>query len=325
MSKKNFGYAQMEGVKQGMASEKDWVFSGSSPVASFTGLPTIDLRAELGPNRLIEYDTIDEIWHCAAAIGSALVGVKAINWHGMFMANSYLMQLVTQHAAKVHHMTGGQGTCPAVFVVSMAGKLMGFAGQHSDYEEDTWFAHTPGLKTVVPSTVYDAKGLMISAIKTQTPVVYLNARTLGGLVDDVPDEPFEVPIGKAAVRVEGTDITIAGHGPVMPDVLAAAESLEDNDGVSVEVIDIRTLRPMDTETLVASARKTGRFMTAEHSKYSLGPGAEAVARVAEEVPGVHVTRISHPDTPPPGAPEMLNYTYPDIDNILAGARGLLSR
>ena len=104
-----------------------------------------------------------------------------------------------------------------------------------------------------------------------------------------------------------------------------AELLEDDDGVSVEVIDIRTLHPMDTGTLVASAKKTGRFMTAEHSKYTLGPGAEAIARVAEGVPGVHVTRIAHPDAPPPGYPEGMNWTYPDTDNILAGARELLSR
>lgn len=325
MSTKSWTYAQFEAISQ-VAEEfdNDLVYVGGYPTgATFPGLPSIDLVQQLGARRVLDYSAIDELWYAGAALGSALVGVRSVNWHDQYMANAYPFELISQHAAKVHHMTGGQATVPAVFVTAVSNQAPGMAGQHSDYESDSWYAHVPGLKTVVPSTVHDAKGLMVTALRDDDPVLYLNVGALRGATGEAPDEVYGVTIGQAAVRSEGNDITIVGSGPSMRDVNGAAERLAE-DGVSVEVIDLVTLRPMDTETLVKSVQKTGRLLTVDQSKYSLSPGAEVVARVAEGVSGARFKRIAWPDAPPPGAPEMFNWMKPNADHVYQAAQMMLS-
>src|SRR5690606_14883595 len=160
-------------------------------------------------------------------------------------------QVIQNHAGKLRSMTGGKASMPVVFVMEMTGQTPGFAGQHSDYEIDTYYAHIPGVKTVIPSTPYDAKGMMVSALRDPNPVVYLYPAGLRELIEEVPDEQYEVPLDKAIVRMEGSDLTIVSSGAGMPDVLKAAETLK-QAGMSVEVIDLRSLKPMDTDTLVNS-------------------------------------------------------------------------
>lgn len=325
MSRKNWIYAQAEGISQ-LADEfdNDLVITGTRVLsASFPGLPDIDLLDKLGPHRIIDYSAIDEKWYCGAALGSALIGIRAIHDHNQSMAEAYPLHLVSQHAAKLHHMTGGQATIPCVFKIALSGQAPGMAGQHSDYESDSWYAHIPGVKTVIPSTVYDAKGLLIAAVRSGDPIVYFDYGRFRALIEEAPDEAYEVPIGKAALRSEGSDITIVGSGGSMPPIMSATERLQ-QEGVSVEAIDLRSLHPIDTETLVKSAEKTGKVLTVDQSKYTLGPGAEVIARIAEGVPGTHFRRIAYPDAPPPGAPEMFNWMTPNADHVYDAAARLLS-
>jgi pyruvate dehydrogenase E1 component beta subunit len=231
-------------------------------------------------------------------------------------------QLLQNHAGKLRSMTGGKASIPAVFILEMTGQTPGFAGQHSDYEIDTYYAHIPGLKTVIPSTPYDAKGMMVSAIRDPNPVVYLYPAGLRDLSEEVPDDQYEVPLDKAAVRSEGSDLTIVGSGASMPEVMKATEQLKQM-GMSIEAIDLRSLKPIDTETLVNSVQKTKRLLTVDQSYYTLCPGAEVIARVAENVDGAKFKRIAFPDAPPPAAPEMFLWMRPNADHVVAVAQKLV--
>jgi pyruvate dehydrogenase E1 component beta subunit len=330
MSVKSWTYAQFEGIKQ--AKEKlggTFVITGQSAkpdgsgpnVVASSGMPTIDLEATFGANSTDAYYAgIDEVWYCAAALGSALVGCRAYDHTAMPMANTYEFELITQHAAKMRSMTGGQATVPAVFRVRNSGPREGRGAQHNDFEADAWYAHAAGLKVVTPSTVHDAKGLMTAAFASGDPVVYMDRTVVSS--GECPDEYFEVPIGKAELRMEGNDLTIVGSGSSMPVVLGAAERLK-AEGIGVDAIDLRTLKPMDTETLVKSVQKTGNLLTVDYGKYTLGIGAEVVARVAEGVPGAKFKRIAQPDVPPPAAVEFVYWLYPDVDNVYDAAKLLL--
>jgi pyruvate dehydrogenase E1 component beta subunit len=227
--------------------------------------------------------------------------------------------MIQNHAGKLHYMSGGNATMPVVFIIEISGQSAGFGGQHSDYECDTYYAHIPGLRVIIPSRPYDAKGMMVSAIRDGNPVLYLLPAGLRQLSEEVPDEQYTVPLDKAAVRTTGNDLTIVSSGAGMPLVLDAAGQLQ-KEGMKVEVIDLRSFKPMDTETLVASVRKTKRLLTFDQSYYTLCPGAEVIARVAENVDGAHYKRIAFPDAPPPASPEMFNWMRPNAGHIVAAAR-----
>jgi pyruvate dehydrogenase E1 component beta subunit len=220
-------------------------------------------------------------------------------------------------------MTGGDAAMPVVFILEMTGQTPGFAGQHSDYEIDTYYAHIPGLKTVIPSNPTDAKGMMVSALRDPNPVAFLYAGGLRDLIEDVPDEQYTTPLDKAAIRSEGSDITIVGSGGGMPEVLKATDELK-KQGMKVEAIDLRSLKPMDTETLVKSVQKTKRLLAVDQSYYTLGPAAEVIARVAENVDGARFKRIAFPDAPPPAAPEMFLWMRPNANHIIGAAKKLVS-
>jgi pyruvate dehydrogenase E1 component beta subunit len=163
---------------------------------------------------------------------------------------------------------------------------------------------------------------MHAAIRDPDPVMYVNAGRLKGQTQDVADEPFEVPIGEAAVRSEGSDLTIIGYGPVMPYIAGAVESLT-SEGASIEVVDLRTLFPLDRETILASAQKTGRVLSVEPGKFTFGVGAEVLATVLEGAPGAIGRRIAYPDAPPPAAPEMFAWMQVTEQRILDAARTVL--
>ncbi|MDP3897884.1 MAG: transketolase C-terminal domain-containing protein, partial [Mesorhizobium sp.] len=171
-------------------------------------------------------------------------------------------------------------------------------------------------------TPYDAKGMMVSALRDPNPVVYLYPAGLRELVEEVPDDQYEVPLDKAAVRMEGGDITIVGSGGGMPEVLKAAEALK-AQGMGVEVIDLRVLKEMDTATLVDSVQKTKRLLTVDQSYYTLCPGAEVIARVAENVDGARYKRVAFPDAPPPASPEMFLWMRPNAEHIIGAAKRLV--
>jgi pyruvate dehydrogenase E1 component beta subunit len=223
---------------------------------------------------------------------------------------------------KLRMKTGGDAEMPVVFVIEMTGQTPGFGVQHSCYEEDTYYAHIPGVRTVIPSNPTDAKGMMVSALRSRDPVVYLYAAGLRDLIEDVPDEQFETPLDKAAIRSEGNDITIVGSGGGMPEVLKATEELK-KAGMKVEAIDLRSLKPMDTETLVKSVQKTKRLLAVDQSSYTLGPAAEVIARVAENVDGARYKRIAFPDAAPPASPEMFLWMRPNAGHIVGAAKKLV--
>ena len=322
MTVKTWMYSVLEAVAAEMRADPAmiWIYELTPPVASNAGMPVINLETEFGRKRVVNTG-IDENWMASTVIGAGLAGSRAatyIPYQGAAMP----FQVIQNHAGKLRSMTGGKATLPVVFIMEMTGQTPGFAGQHSDYEIDSYYAHIPGVRTVVPSTPYDAKGMMVSALRSPDPVVYLYPAGLRMLSEEVPDEQYEVPLDKAAVRQEGSDLTIVGSGAGMPDVLDAAKRLTDA-GMSVEVIDLRVLKEMDTETLVKSVAKTKRLLAVDQSYYTLGPAAEVVARCAENVEGARFRRIAFPDAPPPASPEMFLCMRPNADHIVAAAQKMV--
>lgn len=322
MTVKTWMYAVLEAVQAEMRADPAmvWIFELTPPVASNASMPVINLETEFGRRRVVNTG-IDENWMASAVLGAGLAGSRAatyIPYQGAGMP----FQVIQNHAGKLRHMTGGKASMPVVFVMEMTGQTPGFAGQHSDYEIDSTYMHIPGVRTVVPSTPYDAKGMMHAALRSPDPVVYLYPAGLRMLSEEVPDEAYEVPLDKAAVRQEGRDLTIVGSGAGMPDILEAARQLGEA-GMSVEVIDLRVLKQMDTETLVTSVAKTKRLLAVDQTYYTLGPAAEVVARCAENVEGARFRRIAFPDAPPPASPEMFNWMRPDATRIVAAAKTMV--
>lgn len=290
------------------------------PVASNPGKPVINLETEFGRKRVVNTG-IDENWMASAVLGAGLAGSRSatyIPYQGALMP----FEVIQNVAGKLRSMTGGKASMPVVWIIEMTGQTPGFAGQHSCYEEDTYYAHIPGVRTIIPSTPYDAKGMMVSALRSPDPVVYLYPAGLRTLTEEVPDEQYEVPLDKAAVRQEGSDLTIVSSGAGMPGVLEAAATLT-GEGMSVEVIDLRVLKEMDTKTLVNSVAKTKRLLTVDQSYYTLCPGAEVIARVAENVEGARYKRVAFPDAPPPASPEMFLWMRPNAEHIAGAARALI--
>jgi len=322
MARKSFMYAVLEAVQYEMRKDKDmiWIFELTPPVASTPGKPVINLEKEFGRKRVVNTG-IDEMWMAGCVLGAGLAGSKAVTYIP-YQGNGMVFQMLQNHAGKLRHMTGGKASMPVVFILEMTGQTPGFAGQHSDYEIDSYYMHIPGLKTVIPSNPKDAKGMMAAAIRDPNPVVFLWPDGLRESMEEVPDNQYETPLDKAAVRTTGGDITIVGSGGGMPEVLKATEELQ-KQGMKVETIDLRVLKQMDTETLVKSVQKTKRLLTVDQSYYTLCPGAEVIARVAENVDGARFKRVAFPDAPPPAAPEMFLWMRPNAGHIVAAAKKLV--
>ena len=323
MARKTYMYAVYEAVQYEMRQRKDmtWLFELTPAVATNPGSPIINLEKEFGRTR-VNNTGIDEMWMAGATLGAGLVGTTAVTYIP-YQGSQIPFELLQNHAGKLHYMSGGDSTMPVVFIIELSGQSPGFAGQHSDYECDSYYAHVAGLKVVIASTPYDAKGMMVSAIRDPNPVVYLFPAGLRQLSEEVPDEQYTVPLGKAAVRTSGNDLTIVSSGAGMPAVLEATDRLQ-KAGMKVEAIDLRSLKPMDTETLVKSVQKTKRLLTFDQSYFTLCPGAEVIALVAENVDGARYKRIAFPDAPPPASPEMFSWMKPNAGHIVAAATKLHS-
>ena len=322
MAKKSFMYAVLEAVQYEMRQDKNmiWIFELTPPVASTPGMPVINLEKEFGRKRVVNTG-IDEMWMAGCVLGAGLAGSKAVTYIP-YQGNGMVFQMLQNHAGKLRSMTGGKASMPIVFILEMTGQTPGFGGQHSDYEIDSYYMHIPGLKTVIPANPTDAKGMMAAAIRDPNPVVYLWADGLRETMEEVPNEQYVTPLDKAAVRTTGSDITIVGSGGGMPEVLKATEELQ-KQGMKVDTIDLRVLKQMDTETLVKSVQKTKRLLTVDQSYYTLCPGAEVIARCAENVDGARFKRIAFPDAPPPAAPEMFLWMRPNAGHIVAAAKKLV--
>lgn len=283
---------------------------------------TLGLQQKYGSQRVMDMP-VSENAMTGVAIGSALVGMRPIMTHQRIDFALLAIEQMVNQAAKWHYMFGGQMCVPLV-VRMIIGRGWGQGAQHSQSLE-AWFAHVPGLKVVMPTTPYDAKGLLISSIEDNNPVIFIEHRWLYDIVGHVPEGIYRVPIGKAKIVKSGTDITIAATSYMTLESIRAADVLE-KDGVSAEVIDIRTLKPLDDDLIIESVRKTGRLITVDSGYITGGIGAEVAARVVEKAFSdlkCPIRRIGLPDCPGPTSQALSKSYYPRSSHILKAMREIL--
>jgi len=318
-----------DALRDAMAEEMrrdENVFLMGEEVAQYQGAYKVsrDLLQEFGDRRVVD-TPITEHGFAGLGVGAAFSGLKPIV---EFMTWNFAMQAIDHiinSAAKTLYMSGGQMGCPIVFR-GPNGAAARVAAQHSqDYS--AWYAQIPGLKVVAPYDAADAKGLLKAAIRDPNPIVFLEHEMMYGLEFDVPDvEDYVVPIGKAKVRREGTDVTITAHSRMVGFALQAAEKLAE-EGVSVEVVDLRTLRPLDHETIVESVKKTNRLVSAEEGWGPMGVGAEVVARVIEhafDYLDAPPLRVHQEDVPLPYAANLEALSLPGVDKIVAAVKKVMA-
>ena len=325
--------AMSEAIAQEMRTDPN-VFVMGEDVGVYGGIfgSTAGLYDEFGAQRVID-TPISETGFLGAAVGAAMSGMRPIaelmfvDFFGVCMDPIYNM------AAKNIYFSGGGFRMPLVITTAVGGGYSD-AGQHSQTLYAT-FAHMPGLKVVVPSTAYDAKGLMTTAIRDDNPVFYMFHKGMQGLgwmasvpgaATEVPEEPYELPFGEAAIRREGKDVTIVAIGLMVHRALEAAQALEAS-GVDAEVIDLRTLVPLDRDTVYNSVKKTGRLVVADEDYTSYGVTAEVITSVVERDVGILKStprRVAYPDIQVPYSRPMEQFALPNADKIAVAVQATLT-
>ncbi len=316
-----------DALRDAMAEEMrrdENVFLIGEEVAQYQGAYKVsrELLQEFGDKRVVD-TPITEHGFAGLGVGAAMAGLKPIV---EFMTFNFAMQAIDHiinSAAKTLYMSGGQIRAPIVFR-GPNGAASRVAAQHSqDYS--AWYAQVPGLKVIAPYDAADAKGLLKAAIRDPNPVVFLEHEMMYGLEFDVPEvEDYVLPIGKAKVRREGTDVTITAHSRMVGFALQAAEKLAE-EGIEAEVIDLRTLRPLDHETIVESVKKTNRLVSAEEGWGPMGVGAEVVARVIEhafDYLDAPPLRVHQEDVPLPYAANLEALSLPGVDKIIEAVKAV---
>jgi len=283
---------------------------------------TVGLMDEFGPDRVRD-TPLAEAGIVGAALGAALVGMRPVA-EIMYMDFSLIAadQIMNQ-AAKTHYMSAGQFTAPLVIrTVQNCGNSA--AAQHSQSLEAI-YAHVPGLIVIFPSTPYDAKGLLKSAIRNDNPVLFVECRPLYDLKGPVPDEDYLVPIGKADVKREGKDVTVVGVARNAMLALEAAKILE-KEGIDIEVIDPRTISPLDRKTIIESVKKTSRLVIAHDAWKAGGIGAEIAASVAEaamDYLDAPIRRVASRDIPAPSTPTLDQHALPNVGKIIEAVKEII--
>ena len=318
-----------DALRDAMAEEMrrdDKVFLIGEEVAQYQGAYKVsrELLQEFGDQRVVD-TPITEHGFAGLGVGAAMAGLKPIV---EFMTFNFAMQAIDHiinSAAKTLYMSGGQIRAPIVFR-GPNGAASRVGAQHSqDYS--AWYAQVPGLKVIAPYDAADAKGLLKAAIRDPNPVVFLEHEMMYGLEFDVPEiEDYVVPIGKAKVRREGRDVTITAHSRMVGFALQAAEKLAE-EGIECEVVDLRTLRPLDTDTIVESVKKTSRLVSAEEGWGPMGVGAEVVARVIEhafDYLDAPPLRVHQEDVPLPYAANLEALSLPGVDKIIAAVKQVMA-
>ena len=318
--------ALRDAMAEEMRRDKD-VFVMGEEVAEYQGAykVTQGLLQEFGDKRVID-TPITEHGFAGLGVGAALAGLKPVV---EFMTWNFAMQAIDQiinSAAKTLYMSGGQMTCSIVFR-GPNGVASRVAAQHSqDYS--SWYSHVPGLRVIAPSNAADAKGLLKAAIRDPNPVIFLENEILYGHSSPVPKlDDFVLPIGKAKIVRAGKDVTIIAWSMGMNYALKAAEELA-KDGIEAEVIDLRTIKPMDTETIIASVQKTGRAVTVEEGWAQSGVGAEIAARIMEhafDYLDAPVARVSGKDVPMPYAANLEKLALPSVGEVVEAAKAVCYR
>jgi acetoin:2,6-dichlorophenolindophenol oxidoreductase subunit beta len=317
----------LEAIREAMTQEMERdsrVFLIGEDIGEYGGAfqVTYGMLEKFGPERILD-TPITELALTGAATGAALIGMRPIA-EIMFMDFTTLAseQLVNQ-AAKLRFMFGGQSTVPMV-LRTPAGSGTGAAEHHSQSFEN-WFVHVPGLKVVMPTTPYDVKGLLISSIRDDNPIVFIEHKLLYKTKGEVPEGLYEIPLGKADIKRAGKDLSIIATGIMVQKSLQAAEELI-KEGLDIEVVDPRTLRPLDTETIVNSVKKTGKVLIVHEAVKTGGFGGELAGVIAEseafgylEAP---IIRLAGREVPIPYNRELEKASVPQVEDIIEKAREL---
>jgi acetoin:2,6-dichlorophenolindophenol oxidoreductase subunit beta len=278
---------------------------------------------DIGEDRVMD-TPISELGAAGVAVGAALAGSRPVLEFQFSDFATLAMEQIANQAAKLRYMLGGKVSVPLVMRFP-AGSGTGAAAQHSQSLE-AWLAHVPGLKVVQPSTPHDAKGLLLSAIDDPDPVMVFEHKLLYKMKGDVPEEAYRVPIGKAVIRREGRDATIVATSIMVHKALEAAEALA-AEGIDIEVIDLRTLRPLDKDTVIESVRKTTRLACVYEGVKTLGIGAEISAMIAEseafDYLDAPILRLGGAESPIPYNPTLEKAAVPQVPGIVEGLRNLV--
>ena len=277
---------------------------------------------EFGPKRVID-TPISELGFAGVAIGSTMTGNRPIVEYMTFNFSLVGIDQIINNAAKIRQMSGGQFNCPIVFrgPTASAGQL---AATHSQAFEN-WFANTPGLKVIVPSNPYDAKGLLKSAIRDDDPVIFMESEQMYGDKGEVPDGEYTIPIGVADIKREGTDVTIVSFGKIIKEAYKAADEL-DKENISCEIIDLRTVRPMDHETIINSVKKTNRLVILEEAWPFGNVATEITYQVqsqAFDYLDAPIEKINTADTPAPYSPVLLKEWLPNSEDVIKAVKKVL--
>lgn len=323
MRELSYAEAIREALRQEMQRDER-VFIIGEDVGVYGGAfgVTLGLVEEFGEERVID-TPISELGIAGAITGAALTGMRPVG-EIMFMDFTTLaMEQLVNQAAKIRFMFGGKAKVPFV-LRTPAGSGTGAAAQHSQSLEN-WFVHVPGLKVVMPSTPYDAKGLLIASIRDDNPVIFIEHKLLYKVKGPVPEEPYTIPLGTAEVKREGRDLTIIATSIMVQRSLEAAQQLAE-EGIEVEVIDPRTLKPLDTEPLIRSVMKTGRVLIVHEACKTGGYGGELAAIIAEseafDYLDAPIIRLAGRDMPIPYNRTLEYHTVPQVENIVQAARDL---
>ena len=322
---RELSYAQAIQEAMALAMETDErVFLMGEDIGVYGGAfqVTGDLVERFGADRVID-TPISELGGAGVAVGAAVTGLRPIFEFQFSDFATLAMEQIVNQAAKMRYMLGGAVSVPVVMRFP-AGSGTGAAAQHSQSLE-AWLGHVPGLKVIQPATPYDAKGMLLAAVADPDPVMIFEHKLLYKTKGPVPEGYYTVPIGKAEIRREGRDLTIVATSIMVHKALEAAKTLE-AEGIDVEVVDLRTIRPMDKETVIESVKKSSRLLCVYEGVKTLGVGAEVSAMIAEseafDFLDAPIVRLGGAETPIPYNPELEKATVPQVPDILAAARSL---
>ena len=318
-----FREALREAMQEEMRRDEN-VFLMGEEVAEYNGAYKVSLGMldEFGPERILD-TPIAELGFTGIGIGASMNGLRPIIEFMTFNFSLVAIDQIINSAAKMSYMSGGQYTCPIVFrgATGNAGML---SAQHSQ-NFDSWYANTPGLKVIVPSNPHDAKGLLKSAIRDNDPVIFMESEQMYGEKGEVAEGEFLIPIGVANIVSEGTDLTIVSYGKMMKVAIDAAAILE-KEGTSVEVIDLRTIRPLDTDAIIESVKKTNKLIIVEEAWPTAAMSAEIAYQIqnyAFDYLDAPVKRVNNKDIPLAYAPTLIEETLPNVKRTLEAAKAIL--
>ncbi|MDF2519138.1 MAG: alpha-ketoacid dehydrogenase subunit beta [Sphingobacterium sp.] len=316
-----FREALREAMNEEMRKD-DKIFLLGEEVAEYNGAYKVSqgMLDEFGAKRIID-TPIAELGFAGIAVGAAMNGLKPIVEFMTFNFSLVAIDQVINAAAKIHSMSGGQFSIPMVFrgPTGNAGQL---AAQHSQNFEN-WFANTPGLKVVVPSNPYEAKGLLKSAIIDPDPVIFMESEVMYGDKGEVPEEEYYLEIGKANIIQEGTDVTVVSFGKMLPRVVIPAVEELKKEGISVELIDLRSVRPIDYPTLIESVKKTNRLVIVEEAWPLASISTDLafnVQRNAFDYLDAPVIRVNCADVPLPYAPTLIEAALPSVEKVVKAVK-----